>query len=376
MLVPHPDSMKILIAEDDRATQLRLKTDLAEWGFEPTLASNGREAWELFQAGDFPLVISDWMMPEMDGLELVRNIRNRTANKTDGYVFIILLTAQDDTSKLVEGMEAGADDFVAKPFARDELRVRLRAGQRIVELERRLASSNAELTAFTSVASHDLREPLRTITSFLGLLERNYRGKLDKTADEFIDFIMDAAERMRALIDDLLTFARLDKGEREPSENFSMQELVDEKLELLKTSIDESASTISARDLPDVYGDRGDIGQVVQNLISNAIKYRGECAPVIEVSASETADGAAWQFSVSDNGIGIPQAYLTAVFEPFRRLHGTGSKYKGSGVGLAICQKVIERHGGTIWGESEVGVGSTFHFTIAKPPAANGERSG
>ena len=364
--------MKILIAEDDRATQLRLKTDVAAWGYEPALASNGRDAWELFQAGDFPLVISDWMMPEMDGLELVRKIRGRPANKAGGYVFIILLTAQGDTSKLVEGMEAGADDFVAKPFDKDELRVRLRAGQRIVELERRLASSNAELTAFTSVASHDLREPLRTITSFLGLLERDYRGKLDKTADEFIGFIMDAAERMRALIDDLLTFARLDKGEAEPFKTFGMQAVFDDKVELLKASIDESGASITANDLPSIHGDRGGISQVLQNLISNAIKYRGDSNPIIVLSASETEDGAAWKFAVSDNGIGIPRQHLEEVFQPFHRLHGTGSKYKGSGVGLAICQRVIERHGGSIWVESEEGGGSTFHFTIAKPMAADG----
>jgi len=354
--------MKILIAEDDRATQLRLKTDVAAWGFEPTEASNGREAWELFLAGDFPIVISDWMMPEMDGLELVRNIRGE---KSEGYVFVLLLTAQGDTSRLVEGMEAGADDFVAKPFERDELRVRLRAGQRIVELERRLADSNAELSAFTSVASHDLREPLRTITSFLSLLQRDYEGKLDKNADEFIGFIMDAADRMRALIDDLLTFARLDRGDRAPFKEVAMQALVDEKLELLKTAIDESDSQITAENLPAVFGDKGDLSQLMQNLISNAIKYRGEANPEITIAASES--DLAWEFRVTDNGIGIQKEFLAEVFQPFRRLHGGASQYKGSGVGLAICQKVVERHGGKIWAESDGGSGSTFIFTIAKP---------
>ena len=364
--------MKILIAEDDRATQIRLKTDLTDWGYEPTVASDGQEAWEIFQAGDFPLVISDWMMSGLDGLEFVRRIRSHPASKPDAYVFVIMLTAQGDTSKLVEGMEAGADDFVSKPFERAELRVRLRAGQRIVELERRLANSNAELSAFTSVASHDLREPLRTITSFLGLIERDYRGKLDDKADEFIDFIMDASERMRMLIDDLLTYARLDKGEREPFDTFGLQRVFDEKIELLKTAIDESGATVAATGLPEIHGDRGEISQVVQNLLSNAIKYRGDADPTIVVSADEIDRGAAWKISVRDNGIGIPAEHLSEVFEPFRRLHGTGSEYKGSGVGLAICQRVIERHGGTIWVESEVGSGSTFHFTIARPGGANG----
>jgi signal transduction histidine kinase len=356
--------MKILIAEDDRATQRRLVRDLTAWGYEATAASNGREAWDLFKVGDFPLVISDWMMPEMDGLELVRRIRGKYSS---GH-FVILLTAQGETNKLVEGMEAGADDFVSKPFERDELRVRLRAGQRIVELERRLASSNAELTAFTSVASHDLREPLRTITSFLGLLERGYRGKLDKTADEYIDFIMDAADRMRTLIDDLLTFARLDTGERKPFETFEMQGVIKDQIELLRVAIDESGAKIDIEGgLPAVHGDRGEVSQVVQNLISNAIKYRGDAPPEIRISAPEPEDPLTWEFSITDNGIGIPQQHLTDVFEPFRRLHGAGSPYKGSGVGLAICQRVVERHGGAMWVESEVGDGSTFHFTIAKP---------
>ena len=364
--------MKILVAEDDRATQLRLHSDLSAWGYEPTVAANGQEAWELYQAEHFPLVISDWMMPEMDGLELVRNIRSEAA---ESYVFVILLTAQGDTRKLVQGMEAGADDFVSKPFERDELRVRLRAGQRIVELERRLAASNAELTAFTSVASHDLREPLRTITSFLSLLERDYRGKLDQTANEFIDFIMDAAGRMRTLIDDLLVFARLDQGEREPFKTFEMGDVFAEKIELLHAAIDESGARVEiAQPLPAVYGDRGEISQVAQNLLSNAIKYRGEADPVIRVCSAESEDGRSWSFAVSDNGIGIPAQHLDEVFQPFRRLHGIGSEYKGSGVGLAICQKVIDRHGGRIWVESEEGVGSTFHFSIAKPAEADGMR--
>ncbi len=359
--------MKILIVEDDRATRLRLKTHATAWGYEPTVAANGREAWEVFQAEAFPLVISDWIMPEMDGLELVRRIRREAS---EGYVFVILLTSQGETSKLVEGMEAGADDFVAKPFETDELRARLRAGQRIVELEHRLATSNAELAAFASVASHDLREPLRTITSFLGLLERDYRGKLDERADEFITFIMDAANRMRALINDLLTYARLDKGKPELFETFETQVVFEDKLSLLQLSIDECGARITAEDLPIVHGDRSQISQLLQNLLSNGLKYRSEESPVIRITATDSDDGRFWHFSVRDNGIGIPEKHFADIFQPFRRLHGTGSAYAGSGVGLAICHKVVERHGGRIWVESEEGNGSTFHFTLPKVPQA------
>ncbi len=356
--------MKILIAEDDRATRLRLKSHAISWGYEPVVAANGREGWELFQREAFPLVISDWIMPEMDGLELVRRIRSVPSV---GHVFVILLTSQSETSKLVEGMEAGADDFVAKPFETEELRVRLRAGQRLVELEQRLATSNAELAAFASVASHDLREPLRTITSFLGILERDYRGKLDARADEFIGFIMDAAARMRALIHDLLSYARLDQGQAAAFETFEMRAIFEEESALLAAAIAEAGARVTAENLPQVHGDRSQISQLLRNLLGNAIKYRGDASPVVRVEARD--EGADWHFTVSDNGIGIPEKHLAEIFQPFRRLHAADSKYAGSGVGLAICQKVIARHGGRLWVESEEGKGSIFHFTLAKAPA-------
>ena len=350
--------MNVLVAEDDRATQSRLVAYLKEWGYSPVAVSDGAQAWDAFLTGDFKCVVSDWMMPNMNGLELVKAIRGY---EQDAYVYVILLTGQTDKQDLVEGMEAGADDFVTKPFDKEELRVRLRAGRRITELEERLAERNRELSIFTSVASHDLREPLRTISGFIGLFERKFKGHIDEEANEYIQFITDGAKRMRNLITDLLSYARMEAGESE-FEDVNTREIAEEKLVGLGAAIDECGATVDLGELPTIRGDRTQLSQVFQNLIGNAIKYRGEASPIVKVDARIEDDH--WLFSVVDNGIGIPSAQLSAVFEPFRRLHGVGSQYKGSGIGLAICKKVVERHGGRIWVESEPGGGSAFYFTI------------
>ncbi|MDA0814092.1 MAG: ATP-binding protein [Verrucomicrobia bacterium] len=352
--------MNVLIAEDERATQARLVSYLREWGYAPVAVRDGAEAWDTFLSGDFKCVISDWMMPRMDGLELVKAIRG---HENHGYVYVILLTGRTDKQNLVEGMEAGADDFLTKPFDKDELRVRLRAGRRITELEARLAERNRELSVFTSVASHDLREPLRTISGFIGLLERKYKGQLDEEADEYIQFITDGAERMRALVTDLLSYARMESRQSE-FEAVNTREIVEDKLAALGAAIEECGARIICGELPTIEGDPTQLSQVFQNLIGNGIKYRGDASPVIKVGAVQRAED--WRFTVEDNGIGIPPEQATAIFEPFRRLHGAGSKYQGSGIGLAICKKVVERHGGRIWVESAPGGGSIFNFTIPK----------
>ncbi len=357
----------VLVAEDDRATRLRLVSFLKDWDYDPIAAADGLEAWNLFNnpENDFGCVITDWIMPEMDGLELVRKIRDR---ESEHYVYVILLTGRAETRNVVEGMEAGADDFMAKPFERDELRARLRAGQRVVELERRLEERNRELSMFASVASHDLREPLRTISSYLMLLQRNYRGVLDERANEFIDFTTDAAARMSALITDLLDLARLDSTPADYAE-VDMREVCDEVLSALRGAIDECGGTVTIGEpLPIIRGNRVFLSQLFQNLIGNGIKYRGHESPVVRFEATDGGEN--WLFSVTDNGIGIPANQKTAIFEPFQRLHGTNSNYQGSGVGLAICKKVVERHGGHIWVESEPGKGSTFYFTLPKKPLA------
>jgi signal transduction histidine kinase len=356
--------VKVLLVEDDRATRLRVRAFVEEWGHHPVSVGDGAEAWERFQSEPFDCVLSDWMMPRVDGLELIRRIRQA---KQDRYVYVILFTSQTDKANLVEGMEAGADDFLTKPFDKDELRVRLRAGQRIVELERRLAERNQELSMFSSVASHDLREPLRTISSFLTLFEKKYRGHLDQEAEEYLNFIMDGASRMRSLINDLLAYARLD-AQASIFETVDLNVLVEEKLAAMGRAIEESEAKIVCDSLPQVEGDRTQLGQLLQNLISNAIKYRGDASPIIRISSEACGD--AWRTSIEDNGIGIPEEHRQVIFEPFRRLHGSGSRYSGSGVGLSICQRVIARHGGQMEVTAADNGGSIFSFTLPASPSA------
>ncbi|MBP1927606.1 PAS domain S-box-containing protein [Methanolinea mesophila] len=223
-----------------------------------------------------------------------------------------------------------------------------------------LARSNEELERFAYVASHDLREPLRMVTSFSQLLQQRYQGKLDADADEFIDYVVEGGKRMDALVNDLLEFSRINSRAR-PLAPTDMNVVVEDALKSLSVSTKESGARIEVGYLPTVPVDRTQIAQVFQNLISNAIKFRGEDVPWIRIGATRKDEF--WVFSVRDNGIGIDPDYAETIFEIFKRLH-TKEQYPGTGIGLAISRRIVERHGGRIWVESDIGKGSTFAFTI------------
>jgi light-regulated signal transduction histidine kinase (bacteriophytochrome) len=223
-----------------------------------------------------------------------------------------------------------------------------------------LEQSNAELQQFAYVASHDLQEPLRMVVSFLELLKRRYVGKLDHEADEFIQFAVDGGLRMQQLIQDLLRYSRT--GSRELAvELVDSGEVLDEAMVGLGPAIADSKARVMHGDLPHVQADRVQLGQLFQNLIANGIKFHGDAAPRVEVGAERAAGG--WVFSVRDNGIGIPPDQMDRIFRVFQRLHSQ-SEYPGSGIGLAICKRIVERHGGRIWVDSMPGKGTTFFFTI------------
>lgn len=228
--------------------------------------------------------------------------------------------------------------------------------QRTVELQR----SNDELQQFASVASHDLQEPLRTVASFARLLADRYRGKLDADADEFIGFIVDGTTRMQAMVQDLLIYARVSsRGQKFIATD--SHAVLDSVLHDLQHAISESDATVTTDPLPTVLADEHQLRQLFQNLIGNALKYRGLEPPRIHMSARR--DSSQWVFSVQDNGIGIDPQHAERIFVIFQRLH-TRSEYPGTGIGLAICKKIVERHGGRIWVESTPGKGSTFFFTL------------
>lgn len=235
---------------------------------------------------------------------------------------------------------------------------------RTLELEKlikELQRSNKELEVFAYVASHDLQEPLRTITSFTQLLERRYRGKLDDDADEFIEFIVDGANRMKQMILDLLEYSRITpKGQEFKPVN--IENIINYALDSLNVLLKENDAVIKFDNLPIVNGDESQLVRVFQNLISNAIKFRKDDeSPEICISAKK--EGNEYIFSVSDNGIGIDEQYFSVIFTIFKRLH-TRDEYEGTGIGLSVAKRVIERHGGKIWVESQPNKGTTFYFTI------------
>lgn len=225
-----------------------------------------------------------------------------------------------------------------------------------------LARSNTELQQFAYVASHDLQEPLRMVTSYLQLLEQRYKHRLDSDADDFIAFAVDGATRMKALINDLLLFSRV--GTRgKPFELMNCTQVVERSIANLKIAIAESQAIVTYDALPEVMGDAGQLTQLWQNLISNAIKFRRETPPQIHIGVEP--QGRNWQFFVQDNGIGIEPEYVEQIFVIFQRLHRR-TDYPGTGIGLAICKKIVERHGGCIWVQSQVDHGSTFYFTLPR----------
>jgi PAS domain S-box-containing protein len=244
-------------------------------------------------------------------------------------------------------------------FVRD-ITARKRAAEALERKARELAASNAELEQFAYAASHDLQEPLRMIASYAQLLARRYRGKLDGDADEFIRFIVEGAERMQTLIRDLLAYSRAGRASQTPA-RVDLQDCAQVSLANLRAMLEESAAAVEIRPLPELVGQRSQLIQLFQNLIGNALKYHGADPPRVHVSAERR--GSEWLFSVRDNGIGIDPQYREQVFDLFRRLHSR-NEYAGTGIGLAICKKIVESHGGRIWVESEPGCGATFHFTL------------
>jgi len=231
----------------------------------------------------------------------------------------------------------------------------------LVAQTRELERSNTELTQFAYVASHDLQEPLRMITSYVQLLARRYKDKLDDEANEFIDFAVDGATRMQQLINDLLAYSRAGTRDK-PFKPTNCTTVVNRVIHNLKPAILENEAVITTNQLPTVMADELQLEQLFQNLISNAIKFRSRETPQIQISAIQNQVNE-WVFSVQDNGIGIEPEYGERIFVIFQRLH-TREKYSGTGIGLAICKKIVERHNGHIWFESQPGRGATFYFTI------------
>ncbi len=284
--------------------------------------------------------------------EQIINIETQKITKDQQQIYVSLtVSAIKDNSGHITAISLISRDITANK------KIEIEMGRITEELKR----SNAELEQFAYIASHDLQEPLRMVTSYLQLLEKRYKNELDKDARDFIHFAVDGSNRMRNLIHSLLEYSRINRVK--PFEWIDTNELMDDVLQNLQTSIKENNTLIRVNKMPRIYGDYVLINQLFQNLIGNAIKFRSDDPSVITVSGKELEEE--YLFSVEDNGIGIKKEYSDNIFVIFKRLHSK-EKYSGTGMGLAICKKIVERHDGKIWVESMPENGSVFHFTIKK----------
>jgi len=263
----------------------------------------------------------------------------------------------------------GKDGRVVKWFGTStDITETKRKQEELAQLAERLASSNRELERFAYVASHDLQEPLRSVTGFLGLLQRRYHGKLGPEADEFIEFAVAGAGRMHALIFDLLRYSRVE-SQGKPTVPVDSGKTLARALANLQSAIEKAGAKVEAGTLPVVAGDDSQLVQLFQNLVGNSVKFRRDEPPLVRVSAKRQKKD--WRFAVADNGIGIKPEFRERIFQVFQRLH-TQQEYPGTGIGLAICKKIVERHGGRIWVESQPGQGTTVYFTLPGGPANGG----
>jgi PAS domain S-box-containing protein len=319
--------------------------------------------------GRYHLFLPDGATPHpVDQFPLLRAIRGETT--TEMEVLVRPPHAPDGLLMLVSGRpvpdEAG--DVIGGVIVCHDVTARRKAQETLAQCAEELARSNQELEQFAYVASHDLQEPLRMVSTFTQRLAQRYRGQLDPKADQYIAFAVEGCQRMQRLIEDLLTYSRVRTRGRTP-EPVDSGAVLDRTLADLRPAIAEAGAEVTHDPMPTVAADPVQLGQVFQNLIGNALKFHSDQPPRIHVTARR--DGGRWVLGVTDNGIGIDPQYFERIFVMFQRLH-TREEYPGTGIGLAVCKKVVERHGGRIWVESQLGRGSTFYVSL--PAVSEGTR--
>jgi signal transduction histidine kinase len=363
--------LRILLLEDNALDVTLILRALRQSGYEvDSVAVQDETAFiSALRTHNPEIILADFNLPGWSGLEAIKALRR------EGFdIPLILVSGALGDVTAVECIKQGATDYVLKDglvrlpeaIRRALQEKQLRQMQRQAEenLARKaaeLARSNADLEQFAYVASHDLQEPLRMVAAYTQLLAERYQGKLDDTADKFIGYAREGALRMQVLIQDLLAFSRV--GRKEACTRVDCDSVMRDVLQVLAPSIEESGGTVNYSNLPEIWADNTQIGQLFQNLIGNAIKFRSKEPPVVSIQAE--MKGNEWLFSVCDNGIGMAGEDTASIFAVFQRLHSR-AEYPGNGIGLAICKKIVERYGGKIWVESQPGHGSTFKFTL--PP--------
>ena len=354
----------VLLVDDRPDNLVALEAVLDPLDLNIVTARSGEEALKHLLDTEFSVILLDVQMPGMDGFQTAQEIKNR--ERTRDIPIIFLTAISGEPGHALRGYSTGAVDYIAKPFDPDALRAKVSV---FVELHEKnellkkqageLERSNEELQQFAYIASHDLREPLRVIAGYLELLKEDL-GEDKPDLDIYISGAVNSATRMQALIDDLLAYSRVGAAAREQTD-VDLNEVLAQALANLGKAVEETGTEVIADPLPSVVGDHSQMSQLFQNLIANAIKFRSGESPTIHVTAERELER--WILKVADNGIGFDQKNAGRVFEIFQRLHGP-SEFSGTGIGLAICKKIVDQHGGRIWVESEVGKGTTFSFSL------------
>jgi signal transduction histidine kinase len=357
------DAPASVLNVDDYPPGLYARTKvLRQAGFEVIEATTGSQTLKLALERKPAVVLLDVNLPDIHGFEVCRRIKTNPALAATTILHISASSIQE--AQQVNGLNTGADGYLIEPLDPAVLVATIKAYLRVRQAESALRRSNEDLERFAYRVTHELNEPLRTITMHGQLLENRLAGTLDADAARSFQFMQEGVRRMRAFIDDLLRYSQSTHAGSD-IRRLDMEQVLNDALSSLGAAIEESGAKITHDSLPVLVADAR-IEHVLQNLLSNAIKYRKkEIAAEIHVSAA--SNGEAWVFSVRDNGIGIELQYQDAIFQVFHRLHG--KDVPGTGVGLALAQKIVETNAGKMWVESAPGVGSTFYFSI---PQAGG----
>jgi len=368
------DQPNVLLVDDVEANLVVLEALLGGMDCQLVRASTGNEALRQLLKRDFAVILLDVQMPGMDGFEVARYARDNPGTREIPIIFLTAMHGSDEN--LLRGYGTGAVDFLSKPINPEVLRAKVRVFLDLYLGKRRLTDeiaahkktladlelANQALRAFTNAASHDLREPLRAVDGFMQALFEDFGETLAPEARDYLDRSRRASQRMVGLLDSLLAYARLQKPVAWITVDCS--HVAEQVKSDLGERIKAAGATVEIGALPTIRGDTARIYQLFLNLIGNGIKFRRPDRPP-RVSVSAQNKNGEIIFCVEDNGIGIAPEHQALVFEAFRKLHNR-SQFEGSGLGLTICQQIVEQHGGRLWVESEPDVGSKFYFTLAK----------
>lgn len=385
----------ILIVDDEESILKTLSFNLTNQGYQVDIAYSGEEGINKFRKQKHDLVITDLIMMKMDGIEVLKTVK-----KIKKDTMAIVLTGFGSLDSAVEALRLGAFDYLVKPCDREELSLKVakclheqdlarqvdkfnvdlvsanaslldetskcqQSKEKLKRYAAELERSNKELESFACVASHDLQEPLRKIILFGDMLLEN---SSHKNAEEkvYLKKVKITAERMEKLIDDLLDFSRV-LSHGKTFKSVDMNAVIGEVLDNLEIMISKSKATVNVENMPSLQVDPSQMKRLFQNLIGNALKFHAKDRPsIVELTCKQDEKGD-WAFRIKDNGIGIKEEYLSTIFKPFERLHGSG-EYEGTGMGLAICQKIASCHGGGISVSSAEGKGSVFTVTLPGAP--------